>query len=406
MLHEIRMPEFGADMAEADLVQWLVSAGDRVTQGDLIAEFETDKSTVEYEAPVSGVVTELCVPAPTAGVQVGDLIARIESSDAEEETAPEEAVEETAAEPVEARQEPSPAAAAAPEAEPLPPAPEAEDEAAPPNEEVSATALARRIAARDGVDLTAVEPTGVGGRVTKADVEAAALSAEEPTADHRVPLSRMRRTIANRMVEAKREMPHFYLEVDCRADDLLAVRKRLNAGLTDASISLNDLCVAAAARALRDVPAANVAFRGDSIERFSSCDIAVAVATDEGLITPVLRDAANLGVLDVANQLRDLVERARSGRLAPTEYQGGFTLSNLGMFGITAVWPIVNPPHACILGVGAVERVPVVDGDRVVPGAVMRCTLSADHRAVDGAVGAQLLARFRRYVEDPRAMIL
>ena len=410
MVREILMPELGSDMTEADLVQWLVAVGDPVEMGDLIAEFETDKSTVEYEAPLSGVVVELCVPAPTSGVKVGDLIARFEETESE---APEAAPPAPAATP-EAETPSRDEIVAEPVDEPVDEADVATEatesvgDDAPPHDEVAATALARRIAVRDGIDLHTVEPSGAGGRVTKADVEAATRTSSdeglsEPTL---VPLSRMRRTIAKRMSTAKREMPHFYLEADCNAGALLETRKMLNEGLTDVSISLNDLCVAAAARSLRDVPEANVAFRGDTIEQFSTCDIAVAVATDAGLITPVLRDAADLGLLDIATRLHDLVTRARSGKLAPAEYQGGFTLSNLGMFGITAVWPILNPPHACILGIGAVERVPVVDGDSVVPGAVMRCSLSADHRAVDGAVGAQWLARFRRYVEDPREMIL
>lgn len=402
MLREILMPELGSDITEADLVQWLVAVGDRVEMGDLIAEFETDKSTVEYEAPLSGVVVELCVAAPTTGVNVGDLIARFEETESETP----EADPPAPATPLEAETSSPEEIAAAPAAD-AESAPSDESVASEPllDDDVAATALARRVAQRDGVDLHDVEPTGAGGRVTKADVEAASEDGKlaDPTL---VPLSRMRRTIANRMSTAKREMPHFYLEADCNAGALLEIRKTLNAGLTDTSISLNDLCVAAAARALRDVPAANVAFRGDTIEHFSSCDIAVAVATDAGLITPVLRDAADLGLLDISTRLHDLVARARSGQLAPAEYQGGFTLSNLGMFGITAVWPILNPPHACILGIGAVERVPVVEGDAVVPGAVMRCALSADHRAVDGAVGAQWLSRFRRYVEDPPEMIL
>jgi len=395
------MPEFGSDMTEADLVQWLVSPGDTVAQGDLIAEFETDKSTVEYEAPFSGVVTEICVPAPTSGVQVGDLIARIEST----ETAVDAQV------PTDGEPERTPESAGAPAGEPVLASGDGEPEsdeapAAPtPSDDVSATALARRIAERDGVDLHDVEPTGAGGRVTKADVVAASEAATGEAASAQ-PLSRMRRTIAARMSAAKREIPHFYLEVDCNAGTLLEVRQTLNQGLQDASISLNDLCVAAAARALRDVPEANVAFREDHIERFPTCDIAVAVATDDGLITPVLRDAAGLGLLEISKRLRDLVTRARAGQLSPREYQGGFALSNLGMFGVTAVWPIVNPPHACIVGIGAVESTPVVRGDRVVPGSVMRCTLSADHRAVDGAIGARWLARFRHYVEDPREMIL
>lgn len=394
---EIRMPELSSDMTEADLVQWLVAVGDTIAAGELIAEIETDKATVEYEAPVSGVVVELCVAAPATGVKVGELIARIE------ETSP-------AAQP----ESPAPevAVAMAPEPEAASTTAPVPEEAVPEPERVPATALARRIADQEGVNLQSIEPSGAGGRVTKADVEAATSTAHaprsEPTASRQTgaPLSRMRRTIARRMSEAKQEVPHFYLELRCDPKQLLAVRRQLNDGRERPGLSVNDFCVAAAARALREVPEANVAWRGDSIERFATSDIAVAVATGDGLITPVLRDAANLGLTDVSARLGDLVERARTGKLAPDEYQGGFTLSNLGMYGVTAVWPIVNPPHACILGIGAVEQVPVIEDDVVVPGVRMTCTLSADHRAVDGAVGARLLASFRRYLEDPLEMIL
>jgi len=412
---EIRMPELGSDMSEADLVRWLVAVGDRIEAGDLLVELETDKSTVEYESPISGVVLELCVAAPATGIKVGELIARIDASDGASTSA---SASSGSAEP---------AAVETPAQAPPPPAaPASQPPAAPPAAEddrtVPATALARRIAQRSGVDLAAVEPSGVGGRVTRADVEAAARGATETAgaseatpgeasaapldvASPTSPLSRMRRTIARRMSDAKSEIPHFYLEIRCNADRLLAVRSKLNAEL-ERPLSLNDFCVAAAARALREVPDANVAWRGDSIERFATSDVAVAVATDDGLITPVLRDAGSLGLVDISLQLHDLIERARSGSLGPAEYQGGLALSNLGMYGVTAVWPIVNPPHACILGIGAVERVPVVDGDEVVPGARMTCTLSADHRAVDGTIGARLLASFRHYIEDPLEMIL
>ncbi|MCA9511357.1 MAG: 2-oxo acid dehydrogenase subunit E2, partial [Myxococcales bacterium] len=204
----------------------------------------------------------------------------------------------------------------------------------------------------------------------------------------------------------KREIPHFYLEATCDPSALLATRRELNDGPDAPSLSVNDFCVAAAARALRDVPEANVAWRGDAIEHFESVDVAVAVALPDGLITPVVRGADALGLVDLSARLRALVARAREGKLEPREYQGGLNLSNLGMYGITAVWPIVNPPHACILGIGAVEDVPVVRDGAVVPGRRMTATLAADHRAVDGAVGARLLAAFRRYVEQPLDMML
>ena len=394
---EIRMPELGSDMTEADLVAWLVDAGEDIAEGDLIAEIETDKSTVEFESPYTGRVIEICVEAPRMGVKVGDLLVRIEAYT-------EGGVVPAEKPPV---AEPTPALA--------PPA-VVEASIAPPSEEtIPATALARRIADQRGVDLQQVTPSGARGRITKSDVECASGSAPDAPA-HEIaqpsqsagsgPLSRMRRTIAARLGEAKREIPHFYLEAICAADALVDVRSKLNAKPGAARLSFNDFCVAAAARALRDVPDANVAWRGDSIERFESVDVAVAVAMPDGLITPVVREADRLGLHDLAAQLRELVERARAGRLEPREYSGGFNVSNLGMYGITAVWPIVNPPHACILGLGAIEKVPVVRDGAVVPGSQMTATLSADHRAVDGAIGAQLLAAFRRYIEHPLEMML
>lgn len=394
---EIRMPELGSDMTEADLVAWLVNAGDDIGEGDLIAEIETDKSTVEFESPYTGRIVELCVDAPRMGVKVGELLARIEAY--------------TEAEAVPTEEPP----AAESTSSPITPTVVKASTAPSFEETVPATALARRIADQRGVDLQQVTPSGSRGRITKSDVENASNSAPVPPA-HEVAqpskaagsksLSRMRRTIAARLGEAKREIPHFYLEAICAADALVDVRNKLNAKPDAARLSFNDFCVAAAARALRDVPDANVAWRGDSIERFESVDVAIAVAMPDGLITPVVREADRLGLHDLAAQLRELVERARTGQLEPREYSGGFNVSNLGMYGITAVWPIVNPPHACILGLGAIEKVPVVRDGAVVPGSQLKATLSADHRAVDGAIGAQLLAAFRRYIEHPLEMML
>jgi len=392
---EIRMPELGSDMTEADLVAWLVNVGDEVDAGDLIAEIETDKSTVEFESPTAGRILELCIDAPKVGVKIGELLARIEQS-------------------VDATAEATPPR----EGDPSPVVPATESPA--PSPDVPATALARRIAEQRGVDLEDITPSGVRGRITKADVESASephdsSQATQPTAsipgraattDHGAPLSRMRRTIATRLSEAKREIPHFYLEATCATEALMDVRRKLNEETESARLSVNDFCVAAAARALRDVPEANVAWRGDHIECFESADVAVAVAMPDGLITPVLREADRLGLVDLSARLGELVARARSGELEPREYSGGFNISNLGMYGISAVWPIVNPPHACILGLGAVEEVPVVREGLVVPGSRMVATLSADHRAVDGVIGAKFLASFRRYVEHPLEMML
>jgi pyruvate dehydrogenase E2 component (dihydrolipoamide acetyltransferase) len=385
-------------MTEADLVSWLVKPGDRVAKGDLIAELETEKSTVEFESPVSGTLLEIVVPEGTNGVQVGTVIAIFD------------APSEDARAPV--------SAPAAPAESPAPrePAQEARPLAPPPpgrKSDVAVTPVARRLAERSGVDLEAVTGTGSGGRIVKADVEAAsdAKAAPAPEAESReggstlVPLSRMRRTIAARLAEAKRTIPHFYLSADCEIDRLLETRARLNE--EERGISVNDLVVRAAALALVEVPEANVSFTDEGLVRYERIDVAVAVATEGGLIAPVVRGADRKALVELSQEIRDLAARAREGKLAPHEYQGGtFTVSNLGMYGVGSVYPILNPPQSCILGVGAGVKKPVVRNDELAVGTVMTLTLSADHRAVDGALGARLLAAVKRRLEDPLDMLL
>ncbi len=411
------MPELSSDMTEADLVSWLVKPGDHVEAGELIAELETEKSTVEFESPVSGTLVEILVSEGTNGVEIGTVIALFEPDD--------EAV--AAAEPVPGSA-PEPEAAAPPPAPPPPaPAPTSIPE---PDSDVPATALARRVAEQSSVDLRAVTGTGRGGRIVKADVQAAAasvaktsfpssISSSSPTpapastpvrADSEipstsVPLSRMRRTIATRLTESKQTIPHFYLSVECEIDHLLEMRARFKA--QDRRISVNDFVVRAAALALVEVPEANVSWGEDALIRYERADVAVAVATEGGLITPVVRGADRKELETISEEVRELAARAREGKLHPREYQGGsFTVSNLGMYGIDSVYPILNPPQSCILGVGAGRQKPVVRNGEIAVGSVMICTLSADHRAVDGAVGAQLLAAVKRRLEDPLAMLL
>jgi pyruvate dehydrogenase E2 component (dihydrolipoamide acetyltransferase) len=312
------------------------------------------------------------------------------------------------AEPAVAASDPTPIPTPRPSGPPTAPAGEAA---------VPATALARRIAGRAGVDLAALEGSGAHGRITREDVERRLTTADDgpdsgaqaalrPAAE-RVPLSRMRRTIAERLTAAKQEIPHFYVSAECRADRLGEVRQRINEDGQAPRISLNDLIVRACALALREVPDANASWDGDAILRYASIDVAVAVATPGGLITPVVRDADRKGLAALATELRDLAERARSGRLRPDEYQGGgFSVSNLGMYGIDSVSPIVNPPQSCILGVGAGEQRPVALEGQLAVATVMTCTLSADHRVVDGAVAARLLAAIKRRIECPLDMVL
>jgi pyruvate dehydrogenase E2 component (dihydrolipoamide acetyltransferase) len=418
------MPELSSDMTEADLVSWLVKPGDTVEEGDLLCELETEKSTVEYESPVSGTLLEIVVAEGTNGVSVGTVIARFEGDGA---VATPAAAEATAKPEPEAA--PRPAQQPAPSSEPRPESPAgAAGTGEDPGEEVPATALARRVAEQSGVALSQVSGSGPGGRIVKSDVQAAAARPSVPTAPASSPasgerstavdsefssdtpftavkLSRMRRTIATRLTESKQTIPHFYLHVDCEIDRLLALRKQLND--EDRRISVNDFVVRAAALALVEVPDANVSYTDEAMIHYDRVDVAVAVATEGGLVTPLVREADRKELEALSDEIRNLATRAREGKLTPKEYQGGgFTVSNLGMYGIDSVYPIVNPPQSCILGVGAGAQRPVVRDGAVAVGTVMRCTLSADHRAVDGAIGAQLLAAVKRRIEDPLEMLL
>ncbi len=414
---EIRMPELSASMTEADLIAWLVAPGDRFEAGEVIAEIETDKSTVELEAPAAGVLLEIKVAEGTTAVKVGEVLAVMDAASAEVEDAP------PASRPQSPTIVPNPTAPEAPERSVAAP----EVRHGPAESRVAATALARRMADRAGLDLVGLRGSGAGGRIVKADVQAALGAAEmhaptvravpltPPSAGQmpldapyvEVPHSRMRRTIASRLSEAKQTVPHFYLRIECETDRLLAIRSELNAGAEGRRISVNDFAVLAVALALREVPEANVAWTDAALRQFERVDMAVAVATDGGLITPILRSADRKGLLEISEEMRELAARARAGKLRPEEYRGGtFCISNLGMYGIESVYPILNPPQSGILGIGAAQERAVVRGGEVVPAMVMACTLSADHRAVDGAVGAQLLAAFKRRIEDPLEMLL
>ncbi len=420
---DIRMPEIAADIEEADVLAWLVAPGESVRAGDVLLEIETEKSTVEIESPHDGVLVEIIVGDDTSGVAVGTVLARLEPSNAAAAEAP-------STESAQPNAPSSETASAAPSPEPASPVPTESAAPGPEADAPTATALARRIADQAGVELRDLTGTGAHGRITRADVEdriggdppepATAPAPPPPAAapptppaplsegSTREPLSRMRRTIAQRLGESKRDIPHFYLAADCRIDALLEARRQLNDTLEgDYKVSVNDFVVRAAAVALRLVPAANVSFDTDALIHHGTVDVAVAVATEGGLITPIVRNADRKGLADISAEVRDLATRARAGRLSPKEYSGGsFSVSNLGMYGIDSVYAIVNPPHAGILGVGQGEPRPVVEGGTVVPATVMTCTLSADHRAIDGAVGAEWLATFKRLIESPLEMSL
>ena len=413
-------------MTSATLTGWLKKVGDRVTAGEPIAEVETDKTTVELEAPATGVLEDIRVAAGTEDVEVGSVLALVREGDGGAESD----VTQAAAPPT--ASVPANEAARSMPPEPrrrlAPPADTAMIE--PPVSDVPATPLARRMAAVAGIDLTSIVGTAEGGRIGKADVERALgsspagaarapVASSPPTARSAVtsarsvvasdsahtdqPLTAMRRVTAERMTRAKQSAPHFYLEVNCSVDRLLALRDLANAAMSGDDLTVTDVIVRAAAVALTQVPLANSAWTGDAIRVYESADIAVAVTTPSGLLTPVVRAADAKNVRAIAAELHDLTARAREGRLRPSDYSGGtFTISNLGMFGVSSLYAILNPPQSCILGVGSIEQRPVARDRTVAIAAMMTVTLSADHRAIDGATGAELLGALRAIIEEPQ----
>ena len=432
---EIKMPALSPTMETGTLGKWNVKVGDEVRSGDVIAEIETDKATMEVEAVDEGVIAVIAIEAGSENVPVGAVIAVLaeEGEDAATITAP------LAAPATPASAAPAPQAPQAPQASEAASTPVAASAPAPAastpapavgqsrGERVFATPLARRIAYDAGLDIASVTGSGPYGRILRHDVETALASGsslstgsgQQPGAmtgaitavqgaSELVPNSQMRKTIAARLQQSKQEAPHFYLTVDCEIDVLLAARKSMNELAPDGvKISVNDLVIRAAAMALMKVPEANASWEGDNTRLFSHADISMAVAIDGGLITPVIWAAEQKGLAEISAISRDLAMRARDGKLDPSEYTGGsFTISNLGMFGVREFAAVINPPQGAILAVGAGEQRPVVKDGALAVATVMTVTLSADHRAVDGAVGARWLQAFKGFVENPVTMLL
>ncbi|GHC46221.1 pyruvate dehydrogenase complex dihydrolipoamide acetyltransferase [Neogemmobacter tilapiae] len=427
MAVEILMPALSPTMEEGTLAKWLVKEGDVVKSGQVMAEIETDKATMEFEAVDEGIVGKILIAEGTAGVKVNTPIAILVEEGESADAAPAPA---KAAAPVAAAAAPVAAVAAAP----APAAPKAD------GARVFASPLARRIAHEKGLDLTKVTGSGPHGRIVRADVEGAkpvaaapvaaaaaapakAAPAAMPTgpatetvlkmyADRKyeeVPLDGMRRTIAARLTEAKQTIPHFYLRREVRLDALMAFREQLNKGLESRGVklSVNDFIIKACAMALQAVPNANAVWAGDRMLKLKPSDVAVAVAVEGGLFTPVLRDADQKSLSALSAEMKDLAARAKSKKLAPHEYQGGsFAISNLGMMGVENFDAVINPPHGAILAVGAGLKKPVVLKDGTLGVAtVMSMTLSVDHRVIDGALGAELLKVIVEYLENPMAML-
>jgi pyruvate dehydrogenase E2 component (dihydrolipoamide acetyltransferase) len=420
MAIELKMPALSPTMEEGTLAKWLVKEGDSVKSGDLLAEIETDKATMEFESIDEGVIEKIVVAEGTDGVKVGTVIALISGEDA-------------VAKPAKAHPQPLPQAGrektVAPVATtPLPLAGGAGGGQAT-GDRVKASPLAKRIAAAKGVDLTTLTGTGPDGRIVKADVESAtggakpvaapapmttvapALVAAPVTTDiphEAVKLSNIRKTIARRLTESKQQIPHIYLTVDIRLDALLKFRGELNKALEsrDVKLSVNDMLIKALGLALIEVPVCNVSFAGDTLIKYSRADVSVAVSTPTGLITPIITDAANKAMSAISTEMGALAAKARDGKLQPHEYQGGTaSLSNMGMMGIKQFEAVINPPQAMIMAIGAGEQRPyVVDGALAIA-TVMSATGSFDHRAIDGSDGAALMAAFKRLVESPLGLV-
>jgi len=448
----ITMPALSPTMEEGNLAKWLVKEGDKVAPGDVIAEIETDKATMEVEAVDEGTVAKLVVPAGSEGVKVNALIA-ILAADGEDvaeaakggDAAPAkaEAPKQEAAKAEAPKEEAAPVKAEKPAADQAPasstPAPVAKS-----GERIFASPLARRLAKEAGLDLSSVSGSGPHGRIVKTDVEKAAASGGakaapaaaasagapapalakgqsdeavlklfEPGSYELVPHDGMRKVIAKRLVESKQTVPHFYVSVDCELDTLLALRAQLNAAAPEKDgkpvykLSVNDMVIKALALALRDVPDANVSWTESAMVKHKHADVGVAVSIPGGLITPIIRKAEEKSLSTISNEMKDYGKRAKERKLKPEEYQGGTTaVSNMGMMGVKSFSAVINPPHATILAVGAGEQRAVVKNGEIKIANVMTVTLSTDHRCVDGALGAELIGAFKRYIENPMGMLV
>lgn len=431
----VTMPALSPTMEEGNLAKWHVKLGDRVSSGDVIAEIETDKATMEVEAVDEGIVGKIVVPEGAEGVKVNAVIALLleEGEDAASiSNAPDAGEAKTESKSSnDSKLPPSSSTEAIRSASPSAP-----DEGG----RILASPLARRIARENGLDMSAIKGSGPRGRIVKADVEAVQSSpkktprpevgnvevskaassfAQGPSSEQvkklygdrsfeEVPLDGMRKTIAARLTEAKQTIPHFYLRRDIELDSLLKFRADLNQGLQakGVKLSVNDFVIKACALALQDVGDCNAAWAGDRILRFKASDVAVAVAIEGGLITPVIRDADTKTISAISKEMKDLAARAKARKLAPTEYQGGsFAISNLGMMGVENFDAVINPPHGSILAVGAGIRKPIIRNDEIVIATVMSVTLSVDHRVIDGALGAEYLQAIKGYLEEPISML-
>ncbi|OSQ38079.1 pyruvate dehydrogenase complex dihydrolipoamide acetyltransferase [Thalassospira mesophila] len=436
---KILMPALSPTMTEGTLAKWLVKEGDTVESGDVLAEIETDKATMEVEAVEEGKIGKILVEAGTEGVAVNAVIALLLEED--EDASALEGADTSGPNVGGDAKSSTPKEDEKTESKDVAPATSSAPATSKDGDRVKASPLARRIASQEGVELSGVDGSGPRGRIVKRDIEAAltnkpAAKADAPAATkadatiapaakapaasgwnpdltglpeyEEIPNTSMRKIIARRLTESKQQVPHFYLTIDCQIDNLLSVRKQLNEKAAEGvKVSVNDMVIRASSIALKRVPAANAIWTDAAILQCKQQDISVAVAIDGGLITPVIRNAGGKGLAEISTEMKALAAKARDGKLQPQEFQGGtFSVSNLGMFGIKDFAAIINPPQGCILAVGAGEQRPVVKDGALAIATVMSCTLSVDHRVVDGAIGAQFMAEFKKLIEDPISMLL
>ena len=432
---EILMPALSPTMTEGNLVAWLKAEGDTISPGEVIAEIETDKATMEVEAVDEGVLGKILVAAGTEGVSVNAAIAILLEEGEDKSSIKDNAYRSDQIE-VKNTQNSEKKSEGQPDInEPKTGKVISENTKVPLGKmqsplivnqddvRVAASPLARRMAEHAGLDLTKISGSGPNGRIIKADIDQV-LSQDnalklppvstvtspsiEPSAQYdAIPNNSMRKVIASRLTESKQAAPHFYMTVDCNVDALKQVRMELNEKVEGTKISINDLIIRASAIALKQVPEANASWTEEATLVYKTIDISVAVAIEGGLITPIIRDAGAKGVKEISVKMKDLANRAREGKLMPEEYQGGtFSISNLGMYGVKEFSAVINPPQGAILAIGAAEERPIIKDGAVAAATLMTCTLSVDHRVVDGAVGARFLSAFKRLIEDPLTMLL
>lgn len=409
----VTMPALSPTMTEGTLAKWHKAEGDMVAAGDVIAEIETDKATMEVEAVDEGKIGKILIPAGTEGVAVNSVIAVL-LEDGEDASAIKVGAVAPAATAPKAAEAPKAASAA----------PALQVSSVKSGERTFASPLAKRIAKDKGIDLSSVKGSGPHGRIVKADVEGAKGGASKSSAAPgpdaftlanaygmaytEIPNNNIKKITAKRLTEAKQTIPHFYLTVECIIDNLLAAREQINTAANGAyKLSVNDFVIKASAMALKAYPAANVSWSDAAMLQYKHADISVAVSTPNGLITPIIKKAEEKGLQQISDEMKELAKRAREGKLKPEEFQGGsFSISNLGMFGVAEFNAIINPPQSCILAVGAGIEKPVVVNGKIEIRTVMNVTLSTDHRSVDGAVGAEWLQHFKRYIENPVSMLV